>query len=404
MMNYTESFHLLNKSFNQKDSTATIEKAGLEVRNFSFHSHIPGHAPFLSPAHSGVRASAFSLTDEEIAVNNDFRYSVFLKKGDTTRHRHAILMLHGLNERKWSKYLPWAATLTQKTGIPVVMFPISFHMNRSPEDWSNPRLLWPVVTREVNAGAMDETTSIANYTLSRRLEEKPERFFLSGYQSINDVVALLKSWKKGKNPLFHPDVRVDFFSYSIGAFLTEVLMIANPEGLVDRSRFFLFCGGSVFSGMNATSKFIMNKSSFKRIYQYYVDELENEVIQKDKYAEILSFNVFGRAFRAMITPERFRQVREHTFRKFARQIKAVSLKNDRVIPTREIKDTLADPALGTQGCVEEMDFPFPYTHENPFDVNLTRFGDKIDEGFACFIDKVVAFLGTDRTAEKNLSL
>ena len=50
-------------------------------------------------------------------------------------------MLHGLNERKWDKYLAWAHYLAEETGKPVIIFPTSFHINRSLPEWLNPRLM-----------------------------------------------------------------------------------------------------------------------------------------------------------------------------------------------------------------------------------------------------------------------
>ena len=58
--------------------------------------------------------------------------------------------MHGLNERNWSKYLTWAEYLSSKTGKIVILFPIAFHINRSPVGWSNPRYLQSIFTKRKN--------------------------------------------------------------------------------------------------------------------------------------------------------------------------------------------------------------------------------------------------------------
>jgi hypothetical protein len=45
-------------------------------------------------------------------------------------------LLHGLNERSWDKFLPWAARLVESTARAVILMPIAFHMNRALAEWS----------------------------------------------------------------------------------------------------------------------------------------------------------------------------------------------------------------------------------------------------------------------------
>src|SRR5262245_5474763 len=46
----------------------------------------------------------------------------------------AIIILHGLNESEYRKFFPWACTLAS-AGFPVILFPISFLVNRRPRRW-----------------------------------------------------------------------------------------------------------------------------------------------------------------------------------------------------------------------------------------------------------------------------
>ncbi|NBB90561.1 MAG: hypothetical protein GVY23_05055, partial [Spirochaetes bacterium] len=87
-------------------------------------------------------------SDRDVPENLRFRYPVFVPRraqssaageGARAPSGGAIILLHGLNEKSWLKYLPWALELAEKTGRPVILFPIAFHMNRAPGAWSNPR-------------------------------------------------------------------------------------------------------------------------------------------------------------------------------------------------------------------------------------------------------------------------
>ena len=92
----------------------------------------------------------------------------------------AIILLHGLNERNWIKYHTWATEICNNTGKPVILFPISHHMNRAPEDWGNIRSMAGYLKSSENKQA---TSSFANVALSERLTEDPLRFFYSGLQT-----------------------------------------------------------------------------------------------------------------------------------------------------------------------------------------------------------------------------
>ncbi len=391
-MDYSLMFRLLNQHFNFKDPEIFVDNLNLTIRNHTFtseHSFSPANRNTKKRPESPI---LFHVPDDQITENKTFRFSIIQKSNAVVPHKKAIVMLHGLNERKWAKYLPWAAYLTEHTGAPVILFPISFHMNRAPESWSNPRILLPLVKRKMADVQLDELTTIANYALSERLNESPARFFLSGYQSINDVTRLLTNLKSNQYGGFDPDLTIDFFAYSIGAFLTEVLMIANPDHLIDQSKFFFFCGGAIFSGMDATSKFILNKSAQQRINHYYLHELENETAISPAYREILTLTGFGRAFRAMIAPERFRSIREKAIQRFSSQIKAIGLKKDFVIPPREIYNTVKGFSTKSAAQFEMLDFDYPYSHESPFDAKLTRFTDRINAGFDQVFLRAASFL------------
>ena len=124
--------------------------------------------------------------DELIMQNDSFVYPVFMP--EKPEGKRVIVMLHGLNERKWDKYLAWAHYLAEKTGKPVILFPTSFHINRSVPDWLNPRHMNEQggIPPAEWIGDPHFSTYI-NLALSERLTETPERFFLSGLQTADDL-------------------------------------------------------------------------------------------------------------------------------------------------------------------------------------------------------------------------
>ncbi|HBG53758.1 MAG TPA: hypothetical protein DDW70_06070, partial [Rikenellaceae bacterium] len=71
-----------------------------------------------------IQAAPFCpAADTAIGENQQFRYVVFAPAG-ALRFDRAIILLHGLNERSWQKYLTWAEDLVMTCGLPVVLFPI----------------------------------------------------------------------------------------------------------------------------------------------------------------------------------------------------------------------------------------------------------------------------------------
>ena len=77
------------------------------------------------------------------------------------KNNEAIILLHGLNERTWEKYLTWAEYLTHTTGKPVILFPIAFHMNRTPGLWAIPVAILPWVSKR-----KEEVANVTNSTFA----------------------------------------------------------------------------------------------------------------------------------------------------------------------------------------------------------------------------------------------
>ncbi len=345
MMNYNERYLQLNNCFRQ-GVDCHLDETSIDIRFFRFHS--------LSSDEWG---GTLQYTDSNIAENFTFEYPVFTPSGNP-KQEEAILLLHGLNERNWNKYLPWAEFLCLNTGKPVILFPIAFHINRAPITWSTPRNLISLLNFRKEKYTGDRSISYANVALSDRISQSPERFYLSGRQTWADLTVLFEEIKTGRHSLFKEDTKIDIFAYSIGAFLSQVALMANQKGLFSDSRLFMFCGGSIFRSMFGISRSILDKPAFEKLQQYYIHIFGNETVpvwERD--------NAFN-AFLQMISPERFRTEREKFFARFKERIRGIALSNDLVIPYHGVLEALG--RKNAESTIQLLDFPFPYTHENPF--------------------------------------
>ncbi len=223
--------------------------------------------------------------DKLIPENRSFLYPVFAP--GRSESDKVIFLFHGLNERSWLKYLPWAYNLADHTDSYVVLFPISFHINRSPASWKDPRAMIPLLKdRNSSLGEID-MSSFANIALSNRLTEDPMRFFKSGYQTVEDIIKLASDICDGRHPIIPRTRNINIFAYSIGAFLAEIIMMGNPHNLFSDSRLFIFSGGSVFSNMKGASKLIMDRRAFDRVYNYYLNDFEKTITGKSPLVDFL---------------------------------------------------------------------------------------------------------------------
>jgi hypothetical protein len=372
-MNYSQRYHELNALFQLGVDTHLVE-SDIDIRFYSFKS-LP-----LSAKDKTVIANP---VDETINENLAFVYPVFvphkIKKSD-----NAILLMHGLNERNWSKYLTWAEYLCEKTGKPVILFPIAFHMNRSPLTWSNPRALKPLMDFRRKLNGEDRSLSFANVALSERISEKPIRFYNSGRQSMFDLTQLFSEIKQGLHPLFAENTQIDIFSYSIGARLSQITVMTNPNNLFSDSKLFMFCGGGIFSSMLGESRSIMDKPAFARLLEYYMTDFETEATERSVHDKGFE------SFFSMISPERNQTEREGFFKRLGNKVSGISLVKDHVIPYEGVVK-----ALGTEcakKCIKLFDFNFQYTHENPFPVGNVQEMANVDTSFTTIFSNAAQFL------------
>ena len=391
-MNFTELHQHIKSQFDPSLTENLIEETGVRIHFLNFNSlanECPLERNYLEKMRESVPGGKLDNTVNE---NNQFSYPVFIPSGKTVNDK-AIILLHGLNERKWDKYLAWGHYLAENTNKSVIIFPLSFHLNRGLPDWTNSHLLFKKADeRKQSSEDKEESSTFVNLTLSERLTESPERFFLSGLQTAYDLNSLLEDINEGRHPLFEKGTHADFFAYSIGGLLAQVMFMANTNGLLSKSKLFLFCAGSMFTHMNGVSRLIMDKTAFLKIHNYYREDLDKNIISSPSFSDFFRESKVGEAFRAMIRPDRFKKFRENFFRSAQKQIYAIALKNDKIIPADKISETLLGRKNKLPKNMEIYDFPYPYTHETPFPVNKNGLTDSVNLAFEEIFRKAAIFL------------
>lgn len=299
--------------------------------------------------------------EEDISENTNFNYFVVSPDNSsefTNKWDSAIFLFHGLNERSWDKYMPWAEYLANSLNRPVILFPLSMHINRSPISWSNSRVMQKLIDEEFKDLPKSENLTFVNYALSKRLQADPYRFYLSGRETIYNMHQFMNEIRKDHHPLLSKNCKVDIFAYSIGALMSQVLLCSDVEGHFRDSKLFMFCGGALFNEMNGSSRMIMDEVTFRTLKNYFTTKF----IFPQFESRIIGDNLES-SFIAHVDKDFLRNRREAFYKKNSYRICAISLTKDTVIPTSGIRSALGKEA---EHCLEEMDFPFKYSHENPF--------------------------------------
>jgi hypothetical protein len=383
MIGYTAREREFAGNFRGELTGGLIPGTGVRIVSELFHSP-NGYTIPDGKSVAGIFHSIFKSRELEQS-NSDFRYYLLIPENSSGRG--AIILLHGLNERSWNKYMQWGVRLATDTGRPVVLFPSAYHMNRSPRSWIDRHLMMPLVAARTSLVPDTQLSSFVNVALSTRMSSSPQRFLLSGYQTVNDLKALISTIREGTHPDLPGGGPVDIFAYSIGALATQVMMLSKPSILPDESRVMLFCGGSAFSLMNGTSKLIMDSRAFERLLSFYLEWPEDNMdSDSGRLTKIMNDTPEGEAFYAMTSLERLKAVTGTPFSNTAGKLMAVSFAGDSVIPSDAVSATL-------QGANVEIWSPaYPCTHENPFPVLAGNISSEVDSTFDRLFSKAASFL------------
>jgi len=411
-MNYNDTYFLLKSRFNQDDDLIEIPEFGAKIVNCTFTSSgrrfLSGARHYTCVEHTlefseepgngriggtDLRVEGLSGPDAQFTDNSEFRYSIFLP---TTGKKptQTILLLHGLNERYWFKYLPWAVRLVELTGGAVCLVPIAFHMNRAPLDWSNPKKMALVAGARRGLFPSIEGSSFANAAISARLQSTPQRFFWSGVQTYDDIVQLVMAVRRGDHPYLELGGRLNIFAYSIGSFLSEILLMADQGGIFAQSKVFMFCGGPTFDRMYPVSKYIMDSEALIALYAFFVEHLDNECkIDRRLSHHFNEGHPAGLWFKAMISSRKLKAVREARFAELKDRILAVPLRKDTVIQPGEVLSTLQGEFRNIAVPVQIMDFDYKYSHVNPFPESGVPAGE-VDRAFDRVFAIAASYFGT----------
>ncbi len=383
-MSYRDSFLSLRAAFDQTQDTCALP-GGLVSINPLFESRscdiLPGRRTYRCDEHARtfgaepvVPPSAYTKerlheSDGDVAENRRFRYSVFAPNTGT-RASGVIFLFHGLNERDWSKYLPWAARLVELTGKAVVLFPIAFHMNRAPAQWGRPKLMRRISNARQEASPQLANSTFANAAISSRLQADPARFCWSGLQTFHDVVQLVDEIRAGRHAFAHPDATIDFFAYSIGAFLCQILLMTDPGGRFAESRLLTFCGGATIDRTYPNSRYILDSDATIALYSFFLARFDNELRADPRLEHYMSDeHAEGRYFRAMLNYHENKEMREQRLGEIHGRIAAQALRRDTVIPANEVMNTLCGDFRNIPIRVDVTDFPYEHNHVVPFPLN-----------------------------------
>lgn len=403
-MKYIDLYKHLKEIENYKDDEIIIND-NLIMRNYNFESkyknilpggrcnhddyeYVPSQPEDFEP---DIIQEMLNKTDAEIPENINFRYHIIMPRNEI-KSKGIIFMFHGFNEKTWHKYLPWAAYIVSKTGKSVVMFPLAFHMNRAPAEWSGAHEMYKVSQQRKERHPDVINSSLSNVAISTRLHNKPQRFIWSGLQSYYDVIDLVKDFKAGNHSAIDADATIDFCSYSIGTFLGEVLMMTNKNGYFSDSKYATFCGGPVFNRLFPVSKFILDSEANVSLYSFVVEHIESHMKRDPILNKALNEPYEeGINFRAMLNYKTLTSYREEKFRNMADRFYAVTLQQDEVVPPYEVINTLQGGRRDIPIKVDVLDLPYKYRHEDPFPA-LNKIQDEVDENFRLIFDKISNFL------------
>ncbi|MDR2847615.1 MAG: DUF6051 family protein [Bacteroidales bacterium] len=407
-MEYFELHRMLREKVSEADFSEIDQTVNLY--NFDFTSRLqlllPTGNQYVCQAHDfscnsyefenriAVQDRMLDMNDAHIAENRHFRYQVFHPAGKT-KAKQVIFMHHGFNEKYWVKYFPWAQRLCEATGKTVVLFPIAFHMNRAPIAWSDKRQMYAVSEQRRTAFPQIVCSTLSNVAISTRLHIRPQRFFWSGLQSYYDMIQFVEEVKSGQHPLITPDASFDFFAYSIGCLLAEILVMTNHNDYFTHSKLFMFCGGPVFNRLSPVSKFILDSEANVALYSFIVEHLENHLKNDAHLRHYLSEeHPEGINFRSMLNYGKMLPFRENIFKRISKQVMAVVLANDTVVQPYEVINTLQGIHRDIPIPVKIMDFPYDYKHEDPFPT-LLPIASQVTEQFNRVFEQATGFFNEE---------
>lgn len=409
-MSFLELYSNLKELFNTDDPIIQISGHDIKITNHPFISDTSRAFPegdeyselnplvkalmkyYLSQNEFSDRylMKRLNVPDSTVEENNSFTFSI-MSDEKAANSDTAILLLHGLNERGWEKYLPWAHRLVKLTGQPVILFPHAFHMHRAPKCWSDFRLMKEISNERKVLLPGVEMSSPINVAISSRLQFVPQRFVYSGLQTIYDITKLAQMAQEGEIAGLKPGTKINIFGYSIGAFIAQIVMMSNPLGLFNSSKCVLFCGGTTLDRMEPINKYILDSEAAGALKDYYVHRLDQNLATDDRLRALFSPDA-GETFlfKSMLAHDAGLVARKRHLARIRDRICGIALDKDLVMPPWAIKECLVSDHP-KKIAFETVVLDYDYTHENPFPT-LTKIREKVDAGFDTVFAKAASFL------------
>ncbi|MDR4955081.1 DUF6051 family protein [Chryseobacterium sp. ES2] len=405
-MEYYELYEVLKNHFDSGKNRAELKELNLSIESISFESkvcdllygsenqHCHKHQQTLEINKNGYlfySQPAVDIKDFDIECNKKFEYHI-LKRADIETAKEVILFFHGLNEKKWDKYLPWAYELAQRTQKAIILFPIAFHMDRAEPIWSDRHHMMEVVNFRKKKYPENMNYSYVNAAISSRLEAHPQRMFWSGLQTYSDITEVVKSVKNGHLKSIAPDAKLDLFGYSIGSFLALIIKMADPHHYFTRSKVFCFCGGMTIDRMFPISKYIMDTQATVKMQSVFTELLSSDFKSDPrlKHYQTEALHPQESWFKKMLRYNYFQKEREERIQEIQSQIKAYVLEKDSVAPPIEALNTLKGGYRNINVDIEIKDFPFEYSHMVPFPLTH-KHKKEVTEAFHQFVKSASDF-------------
>lgn len=326
--------------------------------------HLLGRSAYRCEEHGvafGPEATEDAPADVEIGENLHFRYPLLREAAPAAsrrRSRHLVLVFHGLNERSFTKYVPWAYHLWRSTGAAVVLYPLAFHIRRVSPLWG---AHLQAFLRARRAVAGNESAHAFNAVISDRLGVRPERFFWGGLQSYREVVDLVRQVRAGGHPHVAPEAQIDLVGYSAGGYLALALLLIDEGGLFTRTRAVVFESGAALRDVNLSSRLIVDlaaETALMKLFVRYTDTHAN-----GRLRHWLEEHTEGRWFRALCGAPTERLALEARLGRIAPRLLGITNLNDQVIPPGGVLNLLQGLHRDTGVRVEELELG---VHEHPF--------------------------------------
>ncbi len=405
-MEYNELYDVLKSHFDQCQSRVEIKDLNIVIDKVPFvsqsgqymYSEIEHQCddhnqkfPIQEVHHKTYGFSSVDIKDLDIENNKSFHYYI-VKSSDIEVASEALIFFHGLNEKKWDKYLPWAYELAKRTKKAVILFPIAFHMNRAESIWSDRHAMQEVAKFRKTQFPENTNYSFVNAAISSRLEAHPQRIFWSGLQTYSDCIQLVDDLKDGKIKGVSAEATIDLFGYSIGSFFSMILKMANPKSYFSDSKLFCFCGGMTIDRMFPISKYIMDARSAIKMQTVFAELLSSEFVGDERLAHFQDENLHPNEswFKKMLRYNYFQKDREIRIAELENQIKAYVLEKDEVAPPIEALNSFKGGFRNINVDVEIMDYPFEYSHMVPFPLTKKN-ATAISAAFDHFISSACRF-------------